>query len=65
MIGGKMHIVKNKLSFQFDALIGDNDLSVAVIGGVYTFADRWQLSLGAQVPVAGSGNTQGIVIEFT
>lgn len=48
MIGGEVHIVKNKLSFQFDALIGDNDLSVAVIGGVYTFANRWQLSLGSR-----------------
>ncbi len=65
MIGGEVPIVKDKLSFQFDALLGDNDLSVAVIGGVYTFANRWQLSLGAQVPIVGSGNTQGLVIEFT
>lgn len=65
MIGCEVPIVKEKLSFQADALLGNNDLSVAVIGGVYTFENHWQLSLGAQVPIAGSGNTQGLVIEFT
>ncbi len=65
MIGGEIPIVEDKLSFQFDALLGTNDLSVAVLGAVYTFDSRWQLSLGLQVPSPGSANERGVVIEFT
>lgn len=65
MLGCEIPIVKNKLSFQADALLGDNDLSVAVLGAVYTFDNRWQLSLGAQIPMPNSGNAHGIVVEFT
>lgn len=61
MAGAEVPIVENKLSFQGDVLLGYNDLSVAVLGGVYTFANHWQLSLGYQVPMPTSGNRHGLV----
>ena len=44
---------------------GNNDLSVIVIGGVYTFKSGWQLSLGTQMPTPRSNNEFGLVMEFT
>ena len=65
LVGTEIPIIENKLSFQADGILGNNDLSVMVIGGVYTFDNRWQLSIGAQIPTPSSGNSHGIVIEFT
>ncbi len=65
MLGAEVPIIPEKLSFQFDWLGGTNDISVAVVGGVYTFQSGWQLSLGAQLPSPRSGNPYGVVLELT
>ncbi|WP_254507920.1 hypothetical protein [Anatilimnocola floriformis] len=66
MLGTEVPIVEDKFSFMADVLMGSNDISVAVIGGVYTFpGTRWQLSLGAQLPFPGSHNDFGAVLEIT
>lgn len=65
MLGTEIPIIEHKLAFQADALLGTNDLSVIVIGGVYEFQCGWQLSLGWQLPAPGSSNDQGLVVEFT
>lgn len=65
LVGVEIPIIENKLSFQADGIMGHNDLSVMVLGGVYTFDNRWQLSIGAQIPTPSSGNSHGVVIEFT
>lgn len=65
LVGVEIPIIENRLSFQCDGVLGNNDLCVMVLGGVYTFKNHWQLSLGAQVPSPASGNTHGVVIEFT
>lgn len=66
MLGTELPIIENRLSFMADVLLGTNDISVAVIGGVYTIPDtRWQISLGAQLPFPGSQNDFGAVLEIT
>ncbi|MCX6851297.1 MAG: hypothetical protein NTY98_20525 [Verrucomicrobia bacterium] len=65
LLGVEIPIIKDKLAFQADGIMGHNDLSVMVIGGVYTFDNKWMLSLGAQIPTPSSGNSHGVVIEFT
>lgn len=65
LLGVEIPIVENRLAFQADAILGRNDLGVWVVGGVYTFDNHWQLSLGAQFPNPGSGNPSGVVVEFT
>ncbi len=65
LVGTEIPIIANKLSFQADGIMGNNDLSVMVLGAVYTFDNKWQLSIGAQLPTPSSGNSHGVVIEFT
>lgn len=66
MFGIELPIIEDRLSFMADVLTGTNDISVAVIGGVYTFpGTRWQISLGAQLPFPGSQNDYGAVLEIT
>ena len=65
MLGMEIPLIPERLSFQFDYLSGDRDISTAVVGGVYTFRSGWQLSLGAQLPTPRSRNPYGVVLEFT
>ncbi|MBX7144634.1 MAG: hypothetical protein K1X79_09305 [Oligoflexia bacterium] len=65
LLGCEIPVVGHHLAFQADAVLGRNDLSVIVIGGVYSFENRWQISLGAQIPTENSGNPFGVVVEFT
>lgn len=65
MLGLETPLVGDRLLFQFDAILGRYDTSVMVIGAVYNFRNRWQLSLGAQIPSPGSGNAHGVVLEWT
>ncbi len=65
LLGYEVPIIKDRLSFQADWIGGNNDIGVAVIGGVYTFKSGWQLSVGAQLPAPRSTNPYGVVIEFT
>jgi hypothetical protein len=65
MLGVEIPIIPERLSFQADYISGNRDISVAVIGGVYTFKSGWQLSAGLQVPAPRSQNPYGLVLEFT
>lgn len=65
LLGAEIPVWGHNLAFQADAVLGSNDLGLIVIGGVYTFENRWQISLGAQIPTENSGNPFGVVVEFT
>ncbi len=65
MLGVEIPIIPERLSFQCDYIGGNRDISVAVIGGVYTFRSGWQLSAGVQLPAPRSNNPYGFVLEFT
>lgn len=65
LVGVEVPVVKDRFSFQADLITGRRDISVAVVGGVFTFPNGWQLSAGAQIPLPRSGNPYGAVIEFT
>lgn len=66
LLGAEIPLIEERLAFVADAIVGTNDISVAVIGGVYIIPDtRWQISLGVQVPLPESGNKDGLVIELT
>ncbi len=65
MAGTEIPIVKDKFHFQADIITGTRDISVAVIGGVFFLPKKWQISIGAQVPLPGSGNPYGAVVEIT
>ncbi len=63
--GTEIPIVKDKFHFQADVITGTRDISVAVIGGVFILPKKWQISIGAQIPLPGSGNPYGAVVEIT
>ena len=65
LLGVEVPVVPERLSVQADWVGGRNEISVIVLGGVYTFRNGWQLSLGAQLPAARSPNPHGVVTEFT
>lgn len=65
MLGMEVPILPERFSFQADYISGRRDISVGVIGGVYSFKSGWQLSLGWQVPAPRSGNPHGVVVELT
>jgi hypothetical protein len=65
LLGYELPIVPEKFSLQADWIGGNNDLSVIVLGGVYTFKSGWQVSLGAQIPTPRSNNEFGVVLELT
>ncbi len=65
MAGTEIPIIKDKFHFQADVITGYRDISVAVIGGVFFLPKKWQISLGAQVPLPGTGNPYGVVVELT
>ena len=65
MLGLEYPIVPEKLHFMADWLTGNNDIAVAVVGGVLILPSDWQLSAGYQIPSPGSDNASGLVLEFT
>jgi len=65
LFGVEVPIVKDRFHFQADYITGNRDISVAVIGGVFFFPNKWQLSVGAQVPTFRSHTPTGIVVELT
>ncbi|MDY3559257.1 hypothetical protein R5W23_006476 [Gemmata sp. JC673] len=65
LLGVEIPIVKDRFHFQADCITGNRDISTIVVGGVFIFPNKWQLSLGAQLPVPHSGTPYGAVIEFT
>lgn len=65
MAGAEIPLWHEHFHFLADYISGNNDMSVAVVGGVFFLPSNWQLSLGAQLPSPGSGNEYGTVIEFT
>lgn len=65
MLGTEVPIIKDKVHFQADFISGRRDISVGVVGAVFFLPNKWQLSLGAQLPAPRSGNPYGAVIELT
>lgn len=66
MVGMEYPIVEHKFHFMGDLMLGDNDISVAVLGFVWYVTPKWQLSLGVQLPSPmSSNNTYGAVVELT
>ncbi len=65
LMGIEVPVIKDRFHFQADLITGSRDISVAVVGGVLIFPNKWQLSFGAQLPTPHSGNPYGAVIEFT
>jgi hypothetical protein len=48
-----------------DIQTGNNDVSIAVIGGVFYVPPGWNLSLGARLPTPRSHTRYGLVLEWT
>ncbi len=65
LFGIEIPVVKDRFHFQADFITGNRDISLIVVGGVFIFPNKWQLSFGAQIPAPTSGNPYGAVIEFT
>jgi len=65
MLGYDIPIIKDRFSLQGDYISGRSGMSVAVIGGVIQLSEKWQLSLGGQLPSPGSHNPYGAVMELT
>ncbi|MBY0512467.1 MAG: hypothetical protein K2P78_00980 [Gemmataceae bacterium] len=65
LAGVEIPIIKDKFHFQADYISGNRDISVAVVGGVIMFPNKWQLSVGAQLPTPRSHSPYGVVIELT
>lgn len=65
LLGAELPIIKDRLSVQADWVGGRNEISVLVLGGVYTLRNGWQISLGAQLPAPRSPNPRGGVTELT
>ena len=65
LLGCEIPIVPKTFSLQADWIGGNNDLSVIVLGGVYTLKSGWQVSFGAQLPTPRSNNEFGVVLELT
>lgn len=65
MAGTEIPVIEGKFSLMADVITGDNDLGVAVLGGVWSLPRRWQLSAGFQVPTIRSQAFSGLVLELT
>jgi hypothetical protein len=65
MTGLELVVVRDRLLFMADWIVGLNSASVAVLGLVVHLTPEVQLSLGAQVPSPGAANPPGAVIELT
>ena len=65
MAGAEIPIIEDKFSLMGDLITGNNELGVAVLGGVWNLPHRWQLSVGVQVPTPHSQAFEGIVFELT
>jgi len=65
MMAGVEYPLSKQMSLMGDILTGNNDLGVSVLGMVFNLPSAWQLSFGAQLPVPGSPNNYGAVLEIT
>ena len=65
MMAGVEYPLSKQMSLMGDILTGNNDLGVSVLGMVFNLPSAWQLSFGAQLPVPGSPNDYGAVLEIT
>lgn len=65
LLGAEIPLVPEKLSFLADWVIGNNNISVAVVGLVAFLGPRVQVSVGAQLPSPGTENPFGGVLELT
>jgi len=65
MTGFEYPLFENKFHLMGDYISGNSDISVAVLGAVIFLPNKWQLSLGAQIPAPSSHNNYGLVFEIT
>jgi len=65
MTGLEYPLFENKFHLMADYISGNSDISVAVLGGMFSLPNKWQLSLGAQIPAPSSNNDYGLVFEIT
>ena len=65
LLGVEIPIIAERLSFLGDWVVGNNTLSVAVVGLVVFIGPRVQISAGAQLPSPGTNNPLGGVLELT
>jgi hypothetical protein len=65
LLGIEIPIVTDRLSFLGDWVIGNNSISVAVVGLVAFLGPRLQISAGFQLPSPGTYNPFGGVLELT
>mgnify|MGYP003343576327 CR=1 FL=1 len=65
MAGLEIPIWHDRIHFQADYIQSDAPMGVGVVGWVIFLPKRWNISIGAQIPAAGSHNDYGLVLEFT
>ena len=65
MVGYDIPVVPDRFHLVGDYISGRSGISVAVLGGMVQVSERWNLSLGAQIPSPHSGNFYGGVFELT
>jgi hypothetical protein len=65
MMAGVEYPLTQQVSLMGDIYTGNNNLGVSVLGVVFNLPSYWQLSFGAQLPVPGSPNDYGAVLEIT
>lgn len=65
ILGAEVPIIPDRVAFLGDWFIGNNDVSVAVLGAVVFIGPSFQICGGAQLPSPGSRNDFGGVLELT
>lgn len=65
LLGIDLPLLKDKLDFMADWIIGTHEEAVSVVGFVYEATKHIALSLGGQIPSPGTHNPYGAVFELT
>ncbi|MDD5275798.1 MAG: hypothetical protein PHR16_06920 [Methylovulum sp.] len=65
MAGVDYPLLENRFHLMGDLIAGNTSISVAVLGAVVYLPNKWQLSLGAQLPAPSTNNDYGLVFEIT
>jgi hypothetical protein len=65
MVGVDAELVKEKLNLIADVHSGNNDLSVANAGLQISLPKEWKITLGTQLAIPGSGNSNGAIIQVS
>lgn len=65
MAGVDLALIKNSISFIGEVFSGNSSLSVFNTGLEFTLPKNWKIEIGAQLPVPGSDNNSGGVIQIS